>query len=197
MKLSSYFRDLNSAYQAELDDLTSDSEGKDVLRRRLQDKRSEIGFLVQMIDISPEMVAVVFHQAFRFRSAAATFEPVFRLRDSFELPEWHSLASAVALEPWAEPLAEAVLCQPSGEQFLTLAAALEYLQQHGQSASQSASDADSAEDGEDSGEDHYDDEHDDEHDEMSADDARDPQTARSREEAGDGWLSDVGFERKS
>lgn len=196
MKLSSYFRDLNSAYQAELDDLTSDSEGKDVLRRRLQDKRSEIGFLVQMIDISPEMVAVVFHQAFRFRGAAATFEPVFRLRDSFELPDWHSLASAVALEPWAEPLAETVLCQPGGEQFLTLAAALEYLQQHGQGASQSASgadSADSAEDDEDSGEDN----HDDEHDEMSADDARDPQTARSREEAGDGWLSDVGFERKS
>ena len=193
MKLSSYFRDLNSAYQAELDDLTSDSEGKDVLRRRLQDKRSEIGFLVQMIDISPEMVAVVFHQAFRFRGAAATFEPVFRLRDSFELPDWHSLASAVALEPWAEPLAETVLCQPGGEQFLTLAAALEYLQQHGQGASQSASGADSAEDDEDSGEDN----HDDEHDEMSADDARDPQTARSREEAGDGWLSDVGFGRKS
>ena len=196
MKLSSYFRDLNSAYQAELDDLTSDSEGKDVLRRRLQDKRSEIGFLVQMIDISPEMVAVVFHEAFRFRGAAATFEPVFRLRDSFELPDWHSLASAVALEPWAEPLAETVLCQPGGEQFLTLAAALEYLQQHGQGASQSASgadSADSAEDDEDSGEDN----HDDEHDEMSADDARDPQTARSREEAGDGWLSDVGFERKS
>ena len=196
MKLSSYFRDLNSAYQAELDDLTSDSEGKDVLRRRLQDKRSEIGFLVQMIDISPEMVAVVFHQAFRFRGAAATFEPVFRLRDSFELPDWHSLASAVALERWAEPLAETVLCQPGGEQFLTLAAALEYLQQHGQGASQSASgadSADSAEDDEDSGEDN----HDDEHDEMSADDARDPQTAQSREEAGDGWLSDVGFERKS
>ena len=193
MKLSSYFRDLNSAYQAELDDLASDSEGKDVLRRRLQDKRSEIGFLVQMIDISPEMVAVVFHQAFRFRGAAATFEPVFRLRDSFELPDWHSLASAVALEPWAEPLAETVLCQPGGEQFLTLAAALEYLQQHGQGASQSASGADSAEDDEDSGEDN----HDDEHDEMSADDARDPQTAQSREEAGDGWLSDVGFERKS
>ena len=195
MKLSSYFRDLNSAYQAELDDLTSDSEGKDVLRRRLQDKRREMGFLVQMIDISPEMVAVVFHQAFRFRGAAATFEPVFRLRDAFELPDWHSLAGAVALEPWAEPLAEAVLCQPGGEQFLTLAAALEYLQQNSRGLSSAGSDADEAQDddSEGDGEDNYDDEH----DEMSADDARDPQTAQSREEAGDGWLSDVGFERKS
>ena len=195
MKLSSYFRDLNSAYQAELDDLTSDSEGKDVLRRRLQDKRREMGFLVQMIDISPEMVAVVFHQAFRFRGAAATFEPVFRLRDSFELPDWHSLASAVALEPWAEPLAEAVLCQPGGEQFLTLAAALEYLQQNSRGLSSAGSDADEAQDDDSEGD--VEDNYDDEHDEMSADDARDPQTAQSREEAGDGWLSDVGFERKS
>ncbi len=195
MKLSSYFRDLNQAYQAELDDLASDSEGKDVLRRRLQDKRKEIGFLLQMIDISPEMVAVVFHQAFRFRGAAATFEPVFRLRDSFELPDWHSLAGAVALEPWAEPLAEAVLCQPGGEQFLTLAAALEYLQQNSRGTAMSGRDADEAQDsgGDSDGEDN----HDDEHNELSADDARDPQTAQSREEAGDGWLSDVGFERKN
>ena len=192
MNLSSYFRDLNLAYEAELDDLTSDSEGRDVLRRRLQDKRREIGFLVQMIDISPEMVAVVFHQAFRFRGAAAVFGPVLRLRDAAALPDWHSLGSAVALEPWAEPLAEAVLCQPGGEQFLTLAAALEYLQQHSQGAAQSASDAEGAED-DDTGEDTYDDEH----NELSADDARDPQTAQSREEAGDGWLSDVGFERKT
>ena len=195
MKLSSYFRDLNSAYQAELDDLTSDSEGKDVLRRRLQDKRREMGFLVQMIDISPEMVAVVFHQAFRFRGAAATFEPMFRLRDSFELPDWHSLAGAVALEPWAEPLAEAVLCQPGGEQFLTLAAALEYLQQNSRGLLSAGSDADEAQDDDSEGD--VEDNYDDEHDEMSADDARDPQTAQSREEAGDGWLSDVGFERKS
>lgn len=194
MNLSSYFRDLHSAYQAELDDLCSDSEGKDVLRRRLQDKRREIGFLVQMIDISPEMVAVVFHQAFRFRAAAAVFEPVLRLRDAAVLPDWQSLASAVLLEPWAQPLVQAVLAQPGGAQFMTLAAALEYLQQHSQGASPSASSADGAEDSDDSdGEDHYDDEH----DEMSADDARDPQNAQSRQEAGDEWLSDVGFERKS
>lgn len=196
MNLSSYFRDLNQAYQAELDDLASDSEGRDVLRRRLQDKRKEIGFLVQMIDISPEMVAVVFHQAFRFRGAAATFEPVFRLRDSFELPDWHRLAGTVALEPWAEPLAEAVLRQPGGEQFLTLAAALEYLQQNSRGAAMSGRDADEAEDS--GGDDDSDgeDNHDDEHNELSADDARDPQNARSREEASDEWLSGVGFERK-
>ena len=59
MNLSPFFRNLRSAYQAELDDLTQDSEGKNVLRKRLADKRKEIGFLAQMIELSPEMVAVV------------------------------------------------------------------------------------------------------------------------------------------
>ena len=92
-------------------------------------------------------------------------------------------------------MAEAVLCQPGGEQFLTLAAALEYLQQNSRGTAMSGRDADEAEDsgGDSDGEDN----HDDEHNELSADDARDPQTAQSREEAGDGWLSDVGFERKN
>jgi hypothetical protein len=52
VKLSSYFYDLRSAYQAELDDLVSDSEGKDVLRKRLAEKRSEIGFLVKMMELA-------------------------------------------------------------------------------------------------------------------------------------------------
>ena len=70
MKISPFFHDLRSAYQAEIDDLTQDSEGKDVLRKRLAQKRSEIGFLVKMMELAPEMVAVVFHQGFRFTRAA-------------------------------------------------------------------------------------------------------------------------------
>src|SRR2546429_7336647 len=49
----SFFLQLRSAYQAELDDLTSDSEGRGVLRQRLAEKRQELGFLVKMIEISP------------------------------------------------------------------------------------------------------------------------------------------------
>ena len=45
MSISPFFHNLASAYQAEMDDLSSDSEGKDVLRQRLTDKRQEIGFL--------------------------------------------------------------------------------------------------------------------------------------------------------
>ena len=71
MKLSPYFYDLRAAYRAELDDLVSDSEGNDVLRKRLAEKRNEIAFLAQMIELAPEMVAVVFHQGFRFVQPAA------------------------------------------------------------------------------------------------------------------------------
>ena len=54
----------------QLDDLSQDSEGKDVLKKRLADKRGEIEFLIKMMELSPEMVAVVFHQAFTFSSPA-------------------------------------------------------------------------------------------------------------------------------
>ncbi len=51
MSISPFFTDLRSAYQSELDDLRFDSEGKDVLRQRLADKRQELGFLVKMMEL--------------------------------------------------------------------------------------------------------------------------------------------------
>lgn len=188
MKISRYFRDLRTAYEAELDDLTSDSEGKDVLRRRLADKRKEFGFLLQMIEVAPEMVAVVFYQGFRFSQPATLQALLGHAEDG--LPDWFSLGKAVALEPWADSLAQAALQQPGGARFLAVAAALEYLRQHAHAApapQDSAHDDDDARD---------EDEHDDDFDTLSADDARDPQNSRTREEASDNWLSDVGFDPK-
>lgn len=188
MKISRYFRDLQSAYEAELDDLASDSEGKDVLRRRLADKRKEFGFLVQMVEAAPEMVAVVFHKGFRFAQPAALQALVACNED--RIPDWHSLGQAVALQPDVAALAQTVLDQPGGARFLALAAGLEYLQQHGHVAP-AAQDDGASDDG-----DEDDDNIDDDFDALSADDARDPQTSRSREEASDNWLSDVGFDPK-
>ena len=190
MKLSPYFYDLRSAYQAELDDLVSDSEGNDVLRRRLQQKRAEIGFLVQMMDLSPEMVAVVFHQGFRFHQPKV-LEHLLRQQPE-DLPAWDSLAAAITLEPWAHSLAQTVLREPQGARFLTVAAGLEYLQQHAHMAPAAAAhgDSDADDDGEDAAE------HDDDYSALSADDAVDPHNSRTREEASANWLADVGFERK-
>ena len=190
MKLSPYFYDLRAAYRAELDDLFSDSEGKDVLRKRLAEKRNEIAFLVQMIELAPEMVAVVFHQAFRFVQPAAVEYLVGLPVD--ELPDWHALESSVALEPWAVSLAQTVLREPQGPRFLAVAAGLEYLHLHARMApaAADAGDADAADDDEDAAE------HDDDFSAMSADDAVEPQNSRTREEASANWLADVGFDRK-
>ena len=192
MKISRYFRDLRKAYEAELDDLTSDSAGKDVLRKRLDAKRKEMGFLVQMMEPAPEMVAVVFHRAFRFVKHAPLQALVGKGEE--QLPEWDSLTSAgaVTLEPWAQSLVDKVLQDPFGSRFLSLAAGLEYLQHHANAApvQSSKSDADDEDVEDDYGHEMNDGEH------LSADDARGPVTDRSRDEASDHWLSDIGFDPK-
>jgi hypothetical protein len=185
MKLSRYFSDLRKAYEAELDDLTSDSEGKDVLKKRLAAKRSEIGFLVQMLAYSPEMVAVVFHRAFRFAKPAA-LQRLLTLQAE-ELPAWPELAGTVALEPWAEPVALKVLAEPGGAAFMTVAACLEYLHAHGFDAAEAAQAASQDEEA---------DQRDDDGAGLSADDAGSAPDERSLDEAGADWLAEQGFERK-
>lgn len=190
MKISPFFHDLRSAYQAEIDDLTQDSEGKDVLRKRLAQKRSEIGFLVKMMELAPEMVAVVFHQGFRFTRAAPLEQALAVGQD--HLPSWDSLSACVTLEPWAAALAKTVLAEPGGDRFMVIAAGLEYLQQARFAGSAVGGEAD-AEGDEDDADDR---EHDDDYDALSADDVVEPHDSRSREEASANWLADVGFERK-
>ncbi|MDA8453216.1 hypothetical protein M4R22_00425 [Acidovorax sp. GBBC 3334] len=190
MKLSPFFHDLRSAYQSELDDLALDSEGKDVLRKRLAQKRGEIAFLAQMIDFSPEMVAVAFHQGFRFHRPAA-LDPLL-MRSADELPEWPALGGSVALEPWAQALADVVLAEPSGARFLTVAAVLEYARQHARYGAAAAQESEDAEDGEGSAERHDDDDS----ARWSADDADEPRTPADRDEAAADWLADLGFDRK-
>lgn len=191
MKLSPYFHDLRSAYQAELDDLMSDSEGKDVLRRRLADKRSEIAFLAKMIELAPEMVAVAFHQGFRFTKPAAV-EHLLAL-PVHELPSWTELSHAVALEPWAATLAQTVLREPQGARFMAVAAGLEYLYQHARMTPAAAAQDDADADGDDTGVDGDDDDH---SVALSADDATEPRGSREREEASAEWLAGMGFDRK-
>ena len=190
MKISPFFHDLRSAYQAEIDDLTQDSEGKDVLRKRLAQKRSEIGFLVKMMELAPEMVAVVFHQGFRFTRAAPLEQALAVGQD--HLPPWESLSTCISLAPWAAALAKTVLAEPGGDRFMVIAAGLEYLQQARFAGSAVGGEADAEGD-----EDDVDDrEHDDDYDALSADDVVEPHDSRSREEASANWLADVGFERK-
>jgi ABC-type Zn2+ transport system substrate-binding protein/surface adhesin len=161
-----------------------------VLRHRLEEKRGQVVFLKQMMELSPEMVATVFHKGFHFELPAA-MEHVLTL-ESDEFPEWDSLSDAVQLAPWAKDLAEVFLAEPQGEWFMVTAAALEYLYQrapgHGH---------DEPHDG------HADDEtqsaerrdHDHGHD-FDKDDAHNQANDHDHEESSADWLEEHGFDRK-
>ena len=191
MSISPYFLDLRSAYQSEMDDLRFDSEGCDVLHQRLAGKRREMAFLVQMMDTSPEMVAVVFHQGFDFTEKAVMDHLLTHDVDGF--PAWDSLAGGFALAPWAQDLAHIVLQAPGGEKFLTLTAGLEYMAGLPVAASMVSAEEDDDGDGDEDSDENGDGapvmfEGDDER-EQSGD-------ARARHEAGSDWLVQQGFDAK-
>ena len=189
MSISPFFLDLHAAYQSELDDLRFDSEGRDVLRRRLADKRTEISFLVHMMELSPEMVAVVFHQGFDFSLPAVMDHLLSHGADEF--PEWRSLSDGIELTPWAQDLARVVLKAPGGEWFLTVTAGLEYLTSRpgaGPAAhigNDEGDDEDTDEDGDDG---------------LAVfdvdEDGDENGDAPARKEAGADWLVEQGFDRK-
>ena len=185
MSISGYFKHLRTSYQAELDDLTSDSEGKDVLKKRLAEKRKELDFLKQMIELSPEMVAVIFHDAFTIK-LPAVMDDLLSF-ESDELPEWHTLADVVTLADWAKEPAKVILAEPKGEWFMTVAAALEYMfhkKTHRPALHEHDEEDDDNED-HDGGADY-----DSEHDKEAA------KEAKLREEAGQDWMVEQGFDRK-
>ncbi|MEI7515300.1 MAG: hypothetical protein WCK81_07910 [Betaproteobacteria bacterium] len=185
MRTSSFFGQLRSAYASEIDDMTFDSEGKNVLRQRLAARRKELTFLRQMMELSPEMVSVVFHQGFRFKNPAL-MEHVLSL-ESDEFPAWDTLSDAIALEPWAQQLADELCKEPMGEWLLTVAAGLEYLfakperagaKDHGDADDEDDANAEKDADGDHGGED------------------EEEKDARAREEAGQDWMVEQGFDRK-
>ncbi len=193
MNFSPYFLDLRSAYQSEMDDLRFDSEGRDVLHQRLAGKRQEMAFLVQMMDTSPEMVAVVFHQGFDFTEKTVMEHLLTHDVDADGFPAWDSLADGFVLAPWAQDLAQIVLQAPGGDKFLALTAGLEYMA--GLPVAASTVSAEEDEDGDD-------DEDGDENGEnplviFEGDDEREQSgDARARHEAGSDWLVQQGFDAK-
>ncbi|MCX7278162.1 MAG: hypothetical protein NTZ15_12710 [Burkholderiales bacterium] len=172
MKLSRYFADHARAYDAEMDDLVSDSEGKNVLEKRLKEKRSQVDFLVHMMDDSPEMLAAAFHQGFSF-SNTKSMDALVALEPE-EFPDWAELLKTIQLAPWAKTLAARVLNEPTGERFMSIAACLEYLYTR-------ADDRGAAVDEPEDDEEDFDPEE---------------QDARDREDAGAAWMEEQGFDPK-
>lgn len=174
MKLSRYFANHASAYDAEMDDLVSDSEGKNVLDKRLKEKRSQLEFLLVMMDDSPEMLAAVFHQGFRFPSAKAM--DLLVALEPEEFPDWDKLGGTITLTPWAQAMADRVLREPTGEQFMVIAACLEYLYTRADDRGAPVEE--------------------DEDDENDTDIDPEEQEARDREDAGAAWMEEQGFDHK-
>ena len=184
MTISPYFHNLRSAYFAEMDDLMSDSEGKHVLAQRLTQRRKELGFLVSMLAVSPEMVSVVFHKAFNFKSLAAMDDLVSH--EAEDLPEWDSIADTIDVAPWALALMVTIRKHPMGDWFLSVAAGLEYLYTKPDMARMSAHNAE--------------DDNEDEDEDLVTDtggfEDEEEKEARAREEAGQDWMVEQGFDRK-
>ena len=192
MAISSFFHGLRSGYQAEIDDLTFDSDGANVLRQRLTQRRKELKFLLKMIELSPEMVAVVLHQGMKFKSPAAMHNLLSH--ESDELPEWDNLASTIELTPWAQELVRTIAQEPMGPWFLTVAAGLEFLytlpEKHRAGGRSRADDHDDGDD--EDAEDSQNHEKDNDNPRNSDDDLGDTDD----EEAGADWMEEQGFDRK-
>lgn len=199
MPISPFFHNLRVAYQAEINDLTFDSEGQDVLVKRLKERRKELGFLLQMMELSPEMVAVIFHQGFEFKKPAVMDQLLSQ--ESACLPAWGSLADAIVLPDWAQELSRTVLKEPRGDWFLTVAAGLEYM--YSQPGLDTA-EHDGAEEGEESdetagegasqGDDDMGDGRVSRSD--SGSDGDDDRSHKAREAAAADWMAEQGFDRK-
>jgi hypothetical protein len=125
MMLSCFFEDMSKAYQAELEDLQSDSEGNDILSSRLREKRSQFALMMPMIGIAPEMAAVAFHGGMNFSDRHAL--TMLASCEPDEFPSWDQLVDAVQFSDWAEKLAATALAHADGERFLITSVCLEYL----------------------------------------------------------------------
>jgi len=127
LKKSHYFSELIKNYIDEIDDLVSDSAGKSVLQKRLDDKRGEIDSILPMIEFSTEMVAVVFYDAFAFKSPEIMQQIVQSEPDDSDFVAWDELKTQLAVSSWAQPLVDSSLKVRGGDAFLVTAAALEFL----------------------------------------------------------------------
>ncbi|AIY41038.1 hypothetical protein LT85_1880 [Collimonas arenae] len=180
MMLSQFFEDLTKAYQAEIEDLQSDSEGNDILTSRLKSKRSQFALMMPMIDTDPEMVAVAFHGGIDFTNPQTL---MMLLGDEpEEFPSWADVADAVQFESWAQKLADIALQEAGGERFLITAVCLEYLHEKSNGNYNGAYGSSAA-----------DDQSDDAVEGVERDD--DDNDSGDLETEGADWLAEQGFER--
>jgi hypothetical protein len=103
------------------------------------------------------------------------------------LLSWDTLSEGVRIAPWAQPMVNQILAEPVGAWFMTVAAALEYMHgtpmRAGLHGGAQSNDADADEDLENV----------ERGDHSEQDEERE---AREREEAGNAWMVEQGFDSK-
>ena len=104
-------------------------------------------------------------------------------RDADDLLSWDNLAEGVRVAPWAQPMVEQILAEPVGAWFMSVAAALEYMHCTPMRGAAQSGQADADEDLENV----------ERGDQAQADEERE---AREREEAGNAWMVEQGFDSK-
>jgi hypothetical protein len=173
MNKSYYFAELAASYDAEIQDLLTDSEGKAALKARLKEKRQELDAILPMIEFAPEMVVPVFYDGFAFPNPKALATIVQREPDDGDFPDWENFSALVTLQDWAKPYVDRVLAESAGEAFMVAAACLEYIRLFDTSAP-ATTDEDS--------------------DKEDREDGDDDEDDRDLAEAGDDWLGQQGFD---
>jgi hypothetical protein len=189
VSLSYYFEDLNKAYRAELEDMQTDSEGKNVFAARLKEKRQQFSLLMPMIECAPEMVAPAFHTGVTFTNPHAMV--MLSFLEPEEFPAWDDLVHAFRFEAWAEKLAAVAMKEPGGERFLTTSICLEYL--HGMNSAKHVAHQDSSDDADNTDSEREDGEDQTDHNEHNEHHEGDD---RDLEVAGADWLAEQGFDRR-
>ena len=183
MKKSNYFFELLKTYLVELDDLMMDSGGKKVLQKRLDEKRGAIDALLQMLEYSPEMVAVIFYGAFDFKLPKVMRQLALIDPDELDLPEWAELEQSLVVEAWAQPLIAKALDYDGGDAFMVCVATLEFMRTHDRHAEPSSSEA-------------HDEENNTNDEDKNNEDLDDEASNEDLGESGHNWLEQQGFDTR-
>lgn len=126
MDTSDYFESIAEEYYNDIESLAADSQGANVLKKRLAEVRAALPGMVGWINdqFGIPVAAQAFHGAFRFRDPAEG-RRLLRLEPG-DLPGWEGAVTLLVVEKWAEPMIELVKRNRNWQQFLVIAACLDH-----------------------------------------------------------------------
>jgi hypothetical protein len=118
-------------------------------------------------------------------------------QEADELPTWDSISDTIEIASWAREMVQTILNEHMGEWFMTIAASVEYMYHKPLSTQEREAaeligdnaDEEGKQDRDALREERHEDNHTEDHDEQEI-------SERAREEAGNDWMVEQGFDRK-